>query len=133
MSSRGSLAKKGYISTTDYLIKEITPSGVKILEGKKNNHSLPELAHTPNSVYAKLKKDGITLLELRFFDEKGLTIFEIGYHPESKINNGNRKDNILHFHLFEGLIRKDAKKLNQYPEIKEKYKKYLEECNLYDK
>ncbi len=131
MSSRGALAKFGYITTKDYNILRVTESGVKILVGIGNNHSLPELAHTPNSIYAKLKEDGITLHELRFFDEKGYPIFEIAYHPEPVINNRNRETSIVHYHTFNGLTRKPANLIDD--SIKEKYKEYLKEFDLYDK
>ena len=134
MSSRGSFARNGHITNCEYTTKNITSSGVKILIGIGNNHSLPEYSHTPNSIYAKLKKDGVTLHELRFFNEKGFPVFEIAYHPESKINNGNKKDSIVHFHFFDGINRyPKAYRMDEYPEIKEKYKKYLKEFNLYDK
>lgn len=131
MSSRGAVAKYGFVTTKDYNVLMVTNSGVKILTGVGNNHSLPELAHSPNSIYAKLKKDGITLHELRFFDEKGHPIFEIAYHPEPAINNGDRETSIVHYHTFSGLKRDDAIKMDEF--IKEKYKKFLKEFNLYDK
>lgn len=132
MSSRGSVAKYGHITTKDYYTERITENGVKILIGYGNNHSLPEMAHTPNSIYAKLKDDGKTLHEMRFFNEEGMPIIEIAYHPEPKINNKNRDDNILHFHEFDGLTRSQPKRMDLNNEIKEKYKIYLKEFDLYD-
>lgn len=132
MSSRGSVARYGNIPNKDYYTDKITENGVKILKGLRNNHSLPEIAHTPNSIYAKLKDDGVTLHEMRFFDEKGYPFIEMAYHPEPKINNGDRETDILHFHYFDGLTRLPAKRMDLYKEIKEKYKKYLEEFDLYD-
>lgn len=132
MSSRGSVAKYGNIPNKDYYTDQVTENGVKILKGLGNNHSLPEIAHSPNSIYAKLKDDGITLHEMRFFDENGYPIIEIAYHPEPAINNGDRETDILHFHYFNGLARKEAIRMDLHPEIKEKYKEYLKEFDLYD-
>lgn len=70
---------------------------------------------------------------MRFFDEKNMPIIEIAYHPEPNLNNGDRKNNILHFHLFNGLKRDEPMRMNVNPMIKEKYKKYLKEFDLYDK
>ena len=71
-------------------------NGVKILEGIKGNHSLPEEAHS-SLAYIKLKKDG-TFHEIRFYDKNHYLVKEIAYHPEPKINNGNRSEPILHVH-----------------------------------
>lgn len=132
MSSRGSFAKNGHVTTNEYKTIKVTSSGVKILEGYGNNHSLPEYSHSPNSIYAKMNPDG-SLRTLRFFDEKGYPIFEIGYHPEPAINNGS-KEPVVHFHLFNGINRdENVYRMDQYPEIKEKYKLFLEEFSLYDK
>lgn len=132
MSSRGSVAKHGFVTTKDYYTERITENGVKILIGNGNNHSLPEMAHSPNSIYAKLKDDGKTLHEMRFFDEKGMPIIELAYHPEPNINNGDRDNDILHFHQFDSLTRLPAKRMDLHQEIKEKYKDYLKEFDLYD-
>lgn len=130
MSSRGSFAINGHVTTKNYKTDMITESGVKVLSGIGNNHSLPELSHTPNSIYDKLKKDDV-LHELRFFDSQGYPIFEIAYHPEPNINNGNRIENIVHYYTFNGLNRKPAKILDEI--IKKRYSKYLKEFGLYDK
>ena len=129
MSSRGSLAKNGHITIDEYETVKVTNSGTKILEGIGKNHSLPDYSHTPNSIYAKMKKSG-DLLSLRFYDENCNLVLEIGNHPEPKINNGKRND-VVHFHKYNGLTRDDAIILTV--EMKEKYKKYLKEFNLYDK
>ncbi len=127
MSSRGSLAKNGHITNKDYRTIKVTETGVKILKGIRNNHSLPELSHSANSIYAKLKNDG-RLHELRFFDSYGYPFFEIAYHPEPRLNDGDRETNVLHFHTFKGLNRNEAILLNE--KIKLKYYKYLKEFNL---
>ncbi len=134
MSSRGSDAIDGGTPDIEYITVEITENNVKILEGVSTKfHSLPDFANSPNSIYAKIKKDGKTLHEMRFYDEKGNPIIEIAYHPEPNINNGDRERNIVHFHLYNGLVRSKAYRMDQFPDVKEKYAKYLKEFNLYDK
>lgn len=127
MSSKGTAAENGHITDSDYKTIKITDNGVKILIGLHNNHSLPELSHSPNSIYAKLKNDG-TLHEMRFFDSNGYPYIEIAYHPEPKLNNGNRVENVLHFHTFDSLNRNDAQILTE--DYKVKYYKYLKEFDL---
>ena len=134
MSSRGSDAIDGGTPDIEYVIVNVTDNNVKILEGvSKKFHSLPDHSHSPNAIYAKMKKDGKTLHEMRFYDEKGNPIIEIAYHPEPNINDGNRETNIVHFHLYDGLVRSEAYRMEQYPDIRKKYEKYLKEFNLYDK
>lgn len=100
--------------------------GVKILKGidGTGKHGLPEEAHSSNA-YIKLKNDG-TFHEMRFYDEKHYLVKEIAYHPEPKLNNGNRKENILHVHEYP--IRDNFSKRTtrlMTDEEYEKYKKYL--------
>ena len=105
MSSRGSVAENGHVLTNEYETVYVTKLGVKVLKGIGEKHSMPEYSHSSNSIYAKLKTNG-ELQALKFFDENKMPIIEIAYHPESKINYGNRQDSILHFHTFEGIDRK---------------------------
>ncbi len=133
MCSRGAVAKYGYTTTDDYETVAITESGVKILVGKNGKHSLPEISNTPNSIYAKMKDDGVTLHEMRFFGDDCMPTIELAYHPEPNLNNGDRQEDIVHFHLFDGLKRLDAVRISDCIEIKEQYEKYLKEFNLYDK
>ena len=134
MSSRGSYAVNGHVTINEYATIYVDNVGGKILEGTSpKSHSLPDYAHTPNSVYAKLKPDGKTLHEMRFYNDKGNPIIEIAYHPEPKINNGDRETSIVHFHIYKGLDRDPAQRMDNYLEIKEKYAKYLKEYGLYDK
>lgn len=129
MASRGSEAKNGHVTTDEYSTESVTENGVKILKGNGRNHSLPDYSHSPNSVYAKLKKDG-TLHEMRFYDSKGNPVLEIAHHGEPNLNRGN-KDPIVHYHTYDGLARSPAARMTG--EIKEKYAKYLKEFDLYDK
>ena len=102
--------------------------------GYGKNHSLPDYSHTPNSIYAKMKYDGVTLHEIRFYDDKGVPIIEIAYHPEPVINHGDRENSIVHYHLFKGINRDGQPyRMDEHLEVKEKYKVYLKEFNLYDK
>lgn len=133
LSSRGNFIKNGHAGTSEYKTIFVTENGVKILEGNGNNHSLPDYAHTPESIYAKMKSDGKTLHELRFYDKSGNPIIEIAYHPEPNINNGDRQTSVVHFHLYKGLIRMPAQLMSNNPEMKRKYAKYLKEFGLYDK
>ncbi len=134
MSSRGSRARNGHVTTHEYGTKSVLPSGTKVLSGtSKQYHSLPDYSHSPNAVYAKMKHDGVTLHELRIYDKNGNPIIEIAYHPEPTINNGDRQTNIVHFHTFNRLTRNDAQRMDKNPEVKEKYAEYLKEFNLYDK
>jgi len=79
-------------------------------------------------------KEKKELHELRFYDKDGYPLIEIAYHPESAINNGDREHNIVHYHTFNGINRNDPPfRMDKHPEVKEKYKEYLQEFNLYDK
>lgn len=134
MSSRGSYAENGHVTTSEYTTIYVDDAGGKVLEGTSpRSHSLPDYAHTPNSVYVKLKSDGKTLREMRIYGNKGQPIIEIAYHPEPKINNGDREASIVHFHIYNGLDRDPAKRMDKHSNIKEKYAKYLKEYGLYDK
>ena len=126
MSSRGTYAINGHVSVKEYETIRVTETGVKILKGIGKNHTLPDYSNSPNSIYAKLHKSG-DLQELRFYDEFCNLYFEIGYHQERNLGKGD----VLHYHIVSNLVRNPAKLINN--EIKEKYKKYLMEYNLYDK
>ncbi len=129
MASRGSKAKNGHVTTDEYSTESVTENGVKILKGNGNNHSLPDYSHSVNSVYAKLGKDG-SLREMRFYDSHGNPVSEIAYHGEPKLNHG-KKEPIVHYHTYEGLVRSPAVRITD--EIKDKYAIYLKEFDLYDK
>ncbi len=133
MSSRGSKAENGHVTTDEYETVKVTQSGVKILEGKGDKHSLPDYVHTIGSIYAKMKRDGTTLLAMRFYNDSGKPEIEIAYHPEPKLNGGSR-ENVVHYHLFDSdLNRCYVARVQDRPEIKEKYAVYLREFGLYDK
>ena len=73
---------------------------VKVLVGteKSGEHGLPAEAHY-SWAYIKLKPNGV-FHEMRIYDKDHYLIREIGYHPEPSINNGNRRDPILHVHEY---------------------------------
>lgn len=129
MASRGAKSKKGKVPMEEYDTMFVMETGIKVLKGKeKKHHSLPEFAHTTTSIYGKLSDDGKYLKEIRFFDKAtGKVILELANHPEPVINHGNRQDNILHFHTYNGLDRSTAIPLSEHPEIVSRYFKYIEE------
>ena len=95
--------------------------------GNDGIHSLPDYAHSYESVYIKEEHDG-SFKELRLYNRNnGKVEFEVAYHPEPRINNGNRTERVLHFHEYdEDLHRSPAKKLTYDNPLYEKVKKYLE-------
>ena len=105
-------------------------NGVKILKGVDGSgkHGLPEEAHSSNA-YIKLKPDG-TFHEMRIYDEDHYLVKEIAYHPEPQLNNGNRKENILHIHEYKRDNFKDRKPRLLKPEEIEIYRKYLKGVKL---
>ena len=113
----------------DYTYKTVGHiEDVKVLEGINGKHSLPDEAHS-SSAYIKLKPDG-TFHEMRFYDKDHYLIREIAYHPEPKLNNGNRSENVLHIHEYSRDNFQDrTPRLMTSEEIK-KYKKYLRGVKL---
>lgn len=96
MGGRGTFAAGNQVAYTYQTIDKI--EGVKVLEGISGKHGLPEEAHT-SEAYIKLKPDG-TFHEMRFYDQDHYLVMEIAYHPEPKLNNGNRSENVLHVHEY---------------------------------
>ena len=124
MSSRGTNA--GIAFTKQY--KTVgTLYDAKILVGIDSRyHGLPEVSRSPNAKYIKLSNDG-ELRMMRIYDDERYLTLEIGYHPEASINNGNRKDKVLHYHTYnKDFNRSKAVKLTENNDIYKKYKKYLE-------
>ncbi len=128
MASRGSVAKNGHVTTTEYETEYIYPSGSEVLRGKhKIAHGLPDYSHMPNRIYIKNNDDG-TFREMRFYDSNGKLFFEIAYHPEPSINNGNRDESVWHFHEYDdSLNHGQAQTLKNRSDIVQKYKIYLME------
>ena len=121
MSSRGSRAKNGHVTTKEFrCIREF--EGAKVLVGTGTQHGLPDYSHTPNRIYIKENKDG-SLRELREYDKSGFPMIEIAYHAEPPLT-GNRHEKVLHYHTFEeDLSRNKAKKITE--ELRRRYSKYL--------
>ena len=89
---------------------------------------MPEEAHS-SSAYIKLKPDG-TFHEMRIYDKDHYLVQEIAYHPEPRINDGNKSENVLHIHEYKRDNFKDrSPRLLTDEEIK-KYKKYLKGVKL---
>lgn len=99
--------------------------GIKVLEGIDGaKHNLPEEAHS-SSAYIRLKPNG-TFHEMRFYDKDHYLIKEIAYHPEPKLNNGNRQENVLHVHEYpekDNFMNRPPRRITQAEY--QKYKKYF--------
>ncbi len=92
MASKGSVAKNGHITTTEYETEYIYPSGSEVLRGKrKKTHSLPDYSPKSNRAYIKNNSDG-SFREMKFYDSKGKLFLEIAYHPEPSVNGRNRDE-----------------------------------------
>lgn len=133
MSSRGSLARNGHVTTTEYQLSDgKTVYDAEVLEGADgHSHGLPDYGHSPDAKYIKENTNG-SFREMRIYDENGFPLLEIGYHPE-KYLTGNNTTNVLHYHTFEpDLSRVLGGKLSptENAEIYKKYQKYLKEYGL---
>lgn len=126
MGGRGTFAAGNGVDYTYQTVGYI--EGVKVLQGINGKHSLPEEAHASDA-YIKLKPDG-TFHEMRIYDKDHYLIKEIAYHPEPKINSGNKSENVLHIHEYKRDNFKDRlPRLMTDEEIK-RYKKYLKGVKL---
>ncbi len=67
---------------------------------------------------------------MRIYDEQHYLIKEIAYHPEPQLNNGNRKENVLHIHEYQRDNFIDRKPRFLKPEEIEMYRKYLRGVKL---
>lgn len=67
---------------------------------------------------------------MRVYDDKHYLVKEIAYHPEPYLNNGNRKENVLHIHEYLRDNFKDRKPRLLQPEEIAIYKKYLKGVKL---
>ena len=126
MGGRGTFAAG---KTVDYTYETIGYiEDVKVLQGLNGKHGLPEEAHS-STAYIKLKPDG-TFHEMRIYDADHYLVKEIAYHPEPKLNNGNRKDNVLHIHEYQRDNFKNRTPRFLRPEELALYKKYLKGVKL---
>lgn len=130
MGGRGTYAIGNDVDYTYETVGKI--EDVKVLSGLNGKHGLPEEAHS-STAYIKLKPDG-TFHEMRIYDKNHYLIKEIAYHPEPKLNNGNRTENVLHVHEY---LEKNNFKIRPPHLITKKeyeeYKKYLKGVPKYDK
>lgn len=129
MGGRGTFAAGNSVPYTYKTVGKI--EGVKVLVGIGGKHSLPEEAHS-SWAYIKLKPDE-TFHEIRIYDEEKYLVKEIAYHSEPNLNNGNRKENILHVHDYkrDNFSDRSARKITK--EEYEKYKKFLKGVPEFDK
>lgn len=126
MGGRGTFASGNTVAYTYETVGKI--EGVKVLQGIGGKHSLPEEAHS-SSAYIKLKPDG-TFHEMRIYDKDHYLVKEIAYHPEPKLNGGNKSENVLHIHEYKRDNFKDRKLRVLTSEEIKMYKKYLKGVKL---
>mgnify|MGYP007047906086 CR=1 FL=1 len=126
MGGRGTFAAGNSVSFNYQPVDRI--EGVQVLQGINGKHGLPEESHS-STAYIKLKPDG-TFHEMRIYDKDHYLVKEIAYHPEPKLNNGNKTDCVLHVHEYKRDNFKDrTPRLITSEEIK-CYKKYLKGVDL---
>lgn len=121
MGGRGTFATGNDVDYTYETVGYI--EGVKVLQGLNGKHSLPEESHS-SSAYIKLKPDG-TFHEMRIYDKDHYLIKEVAYHPEPKINGGNKSENVLHIHEYKRDNFKDRSPRFMTDDEIKKYKKHL--------
>lgn len=73
--------------------------GVKILELKDEGLSrkLPEEAHSSRMYILQHPNDG-TFSQLRVYDHFHRLRFEVGFHPESRLDSSGKS--VLHYHVY---------------------------------
>lgn len=126
MGGRGTFAAGRAVEYTYKTVDFI--EGVKVLQGLNGKHGLPEEAHS-STAYIKLKPDG-TFHEMRIYDAEHYLVKEIAYHPEPKLNNGKKDENVLHIHEYQRDDFKDREpRLLASKEIA-LYKQYLKGVKL---
>lgn len=122
MGGRGTYAAKKNVEKTFKTVGFV--DDVKILEGLNGKHGLPEESHTSNA-YIQLYRNG-TFKTMRIYDDSHFLVYEIAYHPEPNLNNGNRKERVLHIHEYnhrDNFKVRPSRRLTK--EEIEKYKKYF--------
>ncbi len=129
MGGRGTFAKGKSVAYTFETVDTI--EGVKVLKGINGKHGLPEEAHS-SLAYISLKPDG-TFHEIRIYDSEHYLVKEIAYHPEPKLNNGNRVENVLHVHDYQRDNFKDRDPHLITRDEYNKYKKYFKGVPKIDK
>lgn len=118
MGGRGTFAAGNSVAYSYEITAKI--EDVKVLRGIGGKHGLPEEAHS-SEAYITLKPNGV-FHEMRFYDKDHYLIKEIAYHPEPRLNNGNRQENILHVHDYPQRNNFDIRPLHKI--TKEEYQLY---------
>lgn len=122
MGGRGTFAAGNSVTYTYETVGFI--DGIKVLHGLNGKHGLPEEAHS-SIAYIKLKPDG-TFHEIRIYNREHFAYLEIAYHPEPSVNNGNKRDNVLHYHFIDkNFNRSDAIRLHKGSALYKKFRKYF--------
>jgi hypothetical protein len=129
MGGRGTFAAGNPVAYTFETVGMI--EGVKVLKGINGKHGLPEEAHS-SLAYIVLKPDG-TFHEMRIYDKEHYLVKEIAYHPEPKLNGGNRTENVLHVHDYKRDNFKDRTPHRITRAEYETYKKYFKGVPIIDK
>lgn len=122
MGGRGTFASGNPVPYSYETVGKI--GGIKILRpiDKTKSLKLPEESHTANNAYLLLDGDGV-FHQYREYNENHEVIFEIGYHHEKGMGDGD----VLHVHIHQkpGVEwHYSAKKFAIHPgdDIYEKYK-----------
>ena len=122
MGGRGTYASGNNVAMTFKTVGYI--DGVKVLEGMNGKHGLPEEAHS-SKAYIQLYSDG-TFKTMRIYDDDHYLKYEIAYHPEPSLNNGNRQEKVLHIHDYfykDDFKNRPARMLTEDEMVK--YRKYF--------
>lgn len=130
MGGRGTFAAGNSVAYVYETTEKI--EGIKVLQGIGGKHGLPEEAHS-SEAYITLKPDGV-FHEMRFYDKDHYLVKEIAYHPEPRLNNGNRQENVLHVHDYPQKNNFGVRPAHRITEEEYKlYKKYFRGVPLIDK
>lgn len=92
MGGRGTYASGNDVAYTYETVDKI--SGVKVLQKLEGASKLPEEAHS-SKAYVLLDSKGV-FHQYREYDSTHRLQFEIGYHPEPKIDSSRKP--VLHAH-----------------------------------
>lgn len=134
MSSRGSVVKKGVISTDEYKTVEVFDNA-KIIEGIGKNHSMPDYSHSKEAIYIIEDKNG-EFKQMRFYNSNHESVLEIAYEPEPKLSSTgrDRQSKILHYHVISPnggkFDRSNPIALNKDSNVYKMASKYLRRYNL---
>ena len=114
MGGRGTYASGNNVPFSYRTIDKI--HGVKVLEGLKNIHKLPEEAHQSNA-YIRLDKNG-NFYQYRHYDKNHQLKLEIGYHIEPNISKSGKP--VFHIHEYSNNMQQRTTR----PITEKEYNKY---------